>query len=323
MEKTKEYDVLIIGAGPIGLVCGIEAKRRNLESITIEKGCLVNSIFNYPLNMTFFSSSDRLEIGDVPFITYGHMPTRREALEYFRRVKQHWDLNIRTYEKVLTITDHNQGYQITTTKNNYSARSVIIATGYYDNPNMLHIAGEDLDKVSHYYDDPYRYVDQKVAVIGAGNSAIDAALEIYRIGGHVQMVIKESEIKSTVKAWIKPDIENRIKEGSIAAFFNSSVQSIDKNSITVQTPQKIITLENDFVLALIGYHPDYNFLEKNGIQITVNDCKLPVCDPDTLETNKNNIFIAGVICGGMDTARWTIENSREHAIKIFDHLSKK
>jgi thioredoxin reductase (NADPH) len=312
-----------VGAGPIGLACGIEARRRNLNHIIIDKGCLVNSIFHYPTNMTFFSTSDRLEIGEVPFISHGTKPTRREALEYYRRVVGAWKLNVKTYERVINITGKMNRFQVETEKNNYAARIIIIATGYYDNPNLLMIPGEDLPKVKHYFDEPHPYAYRKVVVIGGANSAVDVALELFRVGALVTMVIREDALWQGIKYWAKPDIENRISEGSIKAYFNSTVQQINEESIRIKTPQKLITLENDFVFAMTGYHPDFDFLKRIGVQLESDQHLSPNHDADTFETNRSGLFLAGVVCGGMETSRLFIENSREHAIKIFDYLQKK
>ncbi len=317
----KEYDVIIIGAGPIGLSCGIEAVKNGHSHLIIEKGCMVNSIFHYPTNMTFFSTSERLEIGEVPFVSHGDKPTRREALEYFRRVKQSWNLNIRTYEKVIDVKGKNNGFLITTDKNEYLCRKVIIATGFYDKPNYLNILGEELPKVKHYFDEAHPYAYLKIIVIGAANSAVDVALETYRRGSEVTMVIREDGIKDNVKYWVKPDIENRIKEGSIKAYFNSNVAEIRENEVDVQTPDGLITLENEFVFAMTGYHPDFSFLTNIGITLSDDDNKTPCYNPETFETNVKGIYMAGVVCSGMDTGKLFIENSRFHAKNIFKHIA--
>ena len=322
-SSEKKYDVLIVGAGPIGLACGIEARRRNLEHIIIDKGCLVNSIFHYPTNMTFFSTSDRLEIGEVPFISHGTKPTRREALEYYRRVVSAWKLNVKTYERVINISGEMNNFQVETEKNSYLARMVIVATGYYDNPNLLMIPGEELPKVKHYYDEPHPYAYRKVVVIGGANSAVDAALELFRVGAQVTMVVREDSLWQGIKYWVKPEIENRINEGSIKAYFNSTVQKISEKSIEIKTPVKLITLENDFVFAMTGYHPDFDFLKKIGVQLESDQYLSPNHDTETFETNRPGLFLAGVVCSGMETSRLFIENSREHAIKIFDYLQKR
>ena len=322
MNMENEYDVIIIGAGPIGLSCGIEAVRRKKKHLIIEKGCLVNSIFNYPTNMTFFSTSERLEIGDVPFVSHGDKPTRREALEYFRRVKNTWDLNVHTYEKVEDINNNDSVFTVITDKGTYTAKNVIISTGFYDKPNYMNVPGEDLPKVRHYFDEAHPYAYLKLIVIGAANSAVDVALETYRRGSEVTMVIRESKIKDSVKYWVKPDIENRIKEGSIKAYFDSFVTEIRENEVDIKTPDGMVTIENDFVFAMTGYHPDFDFLKKAGIDITGDTDAKPVYDSNTFETNVKGLYLAGVVCGGMDTGKLFIENSRFHAVGIFDHMKK-
>jgi thioredoxin reductase (NADPH) len=319
----KSFDVVIIGAGPIGLSCGIEAVKNNLSHLIIEKGCLVNSIFHFPTNMVFFSTSDRLEIGDVPFVSHGDKPTRREALEYYRRVKNAWNLNVNTYEEVISIERDQDLFLVTTNKEKYSARFIIISTGYYDNPNLLNIPGENLPKVKHYFDEAHPYAYQKVLIIGGGNSAVDVALETFRKDAQVTMVVKEEKLKEGIKYWVRPDIENRIKEGSIKAFFNSEAVRIDADKVVVKTPDGIINIPNDFVFAMTGYHPNFKFLEKIKINFTGNDLLIPHYDPETLESNVKNIFLAGVVCCGMDTSKMFIENSREHASKIFETIHKK
>jgi thioredoxin reductase (NADPH) len=320
----KYSDVIIIGGGPTGLNCGIEAARRNLNYLIIEKGCLVNSVFNYPINMTFFSTSERLEIGNVPFVSHSDKPTRREALEYYRRVKSSWNLLVKTYEKVLNITDIENGFLIKTSKNNYYCRNVIIATGYYDNPNFLNVPGEELPKVKHFFNEPHPYAYHKVIVVGAGNSAVDVALETFRKGAEVTMVIRELKLKDSVKYWIKPDIENRIKEGSIKAFFNSKIIEIKEEEVDINTPIGRLSLKNDFVFAMTGYSPDFDFMKKNGIALIGSGETLqPEFDPNTFETNRKGVFVAGVVCGGMDTGKWFIENSISHSKIIFDCIEKK
>ncbi len=324
------YDVLIIGAGPIGLACGIEAKKANLTYLIVEKGCLVHSIYNYPANMTFFSTSDRLEIGNVPFISHGDKPTRREALDYYRRVALSWKLNLKLYEKVNLIAslspterkNEKQLYQITTDRGIYQARNLIIATGFYDLPNLMNVPGENLDKVKHYYDEPHLYAFQKVVVVGAANSAVDAALETYRKGATVTMVIKENEIRKNVKYWVKPDIENRIKEGSIKAYFSSEIIEIRDKELIIKTPDEILHLENDFVLAMTGYLPNFDLLKMAGVEITDNEHLFPLYDPETQESNQQGIYLAGVVCGGLLTNKWFIENSIIHAEKIIRHIQK-
>ncbi len=316
-------DAFIVGAGPIGLACGIEAERKGLSYIIADKGCLVNSLYNYPYNMTFFSTSDRLEIGDVPFVSHGNKPNRSESLEYYRRVASSWKLNIRLYEKVLNVEKEAGVFSIKTDRSKYKARALVIATGFYDLPYLLHVPGEELSKVKHYYDEPHPYFDQNIVVVGAANSGVDVALETYRKGAHVTMVLRESEISPRVKYWVKPDIENRIKEGSIKAYFRSSIAEIRKREIDLETPEGLMTIPNDYVLAMTGYQPDFGFLKSMGIELNKNAIKSPVYDLDTHETNQENIYLAGVICGGLQTNKWFIENSRDHAVKIFETLKKR
>ncbi len=315
------YDIIIIGAGPIGISCGIEAVKRKYSHLIVEKGCLVNSLFNYPTNMVFFSTSERLEIGGVPFVSHGDKPTRREALEYFRRVVSSWKLNVKTYERVSEIKKLNGGFEVATNKGNYSAKYIIIATGFYDKPNLLKVPGEKLPKVKHYFDEAHPYVYLNLLVIGGGNSAVDVALETYRRGSNVTMVVREDSLKEGVKYWVRPDIENRINEGSIKAYFNSKVMEIRENEVDIDTPDGLLTIENDFVFAMTGYHPDFEFLKKAEIEILNNHS--PVFNELTYETNLERVYLAGVVCGGMDTSRYFIENSRSHAEAIFNSLDKK
>ncbi len=315
------FDVIIIGAGPIGLACGIQAVKHNKSHLILEKGCLVNSVFHYPVNMTFFSTSDKLEIGDIPFVSHGDKPTRREALEYYRRVYNSWKLNANLYERVKSVKKKGEKFLVISSKQKYLCDNIIIATGFYDNPNKLNIPGENLPKVLHYFNEAHPYAYKNVAVIGAGNSAVDVALETFRRGANVSMIIKENKLKDTIKYWVLPDIKNRIKEKSIAAYFNSEVIEIQTNKIIVRTKKGIVTLENDFVFAMTGYHPDYSFLKSMGINILNNKSLKPEFDPDTFETNVKGVFLAGVVCGGMETGKWFIENSRFHPEKIFEKIS--
>jgi thioredoxin reductase (NADPH) len=321
MELENKYDVLIIGGGPIGLACGIEAKKAGLSYIILEKGCLVNSLYNYPANMTFFSTSDKLEIGSVPFVSNNIKPTRSEALEYYRRVAEHFNLDLRLFEEVNNIRKEGTIYSVESSKSHYKAANIIISTGFYDIPNMLNIPGEDLPKVRHYYKDPHFYTKQHVIVVGANNSSVDVALETYRKGAQVSMVIRESEIGERVKYWVRPDIVNRIKEGSIKAYFNSSLAEIRENEVDIIGPDGKITIQNDFVLAMTGYQPDLSFLKKLGINISKDEQQIPEHDSETMETNMKGIYLAGVICGGMNTHAWFIENSRVHAEKIIKQLT--
>lgn len=321
-NETGSFDVVIVGGGPIGLACGIEAEKAGLTYVIVEKGCLVNSLYHYPYNMTFFSTSDRLEIGEVPFISHGNKPTRAEALEYYRRVASSWKLKLKLYEKISHISPEGSGYQVKTERGIYTSRAIVVATGFYDLPYMLHVKGEDLPKVRHYYDEPHPYFDQQIAVIGAANSAVDVALETYRKGAHVTMIIRENELRKSVKYWVRPDIENRIKEGSIKAYFESSVTEIREYELDVDTPNGAVTLKNDFVLAMTGYQPDFAFLEMLGVKINDDEIRSPVYDPETHETNQKGVYLAGVICGGLQTNKWFIENSRDHANAIIKHISE-
>lgn len=318
-----EYDVVIVGAGPIGLACGIEAKKAGLSYVIIDKGCLVNSIYHYPHNMTFFSTSDRLEIGDVPFISHGPKPNRNEALEYYRRVCSSWNLTVKLYEQVTAIHTHIQFHRVSTSKADYRAKSVIIALGFYDLPYLLNVPGEELPKVKHYYDEPHPYFAQKIVIVGAANSSVDAALETWRKGAEVTMVIREDSIRESVKYWVKPDIENRIKEASIKAYFNSEVIRITPTTVEFKTPQGNVVIENDFVLAMTGYQPPFDFMKQCGIQFHKDEFHTPVYNDETMETNVWNLYLAGVVCGGLKTNKWFIENSRVHAEMIFAAIKQK
>lgn len=320
----EEYDVLIVGAGPIGMACGIEAKNAGLTYVVIDKGALVNSLYNYPVFMTFFSTSQKLEIGGVPFVSINPKPNRNEAVEYYRRVAEKFDLNINLFEQVNDVRKTDEGlFTVATSKTSYKVKNVIISTGFYDVPLLLNIPGEDLPKVTHYYKDPHLYAFQNVVVIGANNSGIDAALETYRKGAKVTLVIRGPEIGSYVKYWVRPDIENRIKEGEIKAYFNAEVIRIEEGHVIVKTREGVIELENDFVIAMTGYQPDFGMLQKLGVQLADEKSNLPVYDPETMETNLTGLYLAGVVCGGMDTHKWFIENSRVHAEQIFKHIAAK
>lgn len=316
----ENYDIIIIGAGPIGLACGIEAKKAGYSYVIIDKGCLVNSLFNYPLNMTFFSTSERLEIGDVPFISHGPKPGRFEALEYYRRVCTTWELNVKLYEKVESIKQLNGSHVVKTSRGEYKSKSVILALGFYDLPYLLNVPGEDLPKVKHYYDEPHPYFAQKIVVVGAANSAVDVALETWRKGAEVTMVIREDGIRDSVKYWVKPDIENRIKEGSIKAYFKSNIVKITDATVEINTPEGSKTLANDFVLAMTGYQPPFGFLESCGLRFNNDEYHTPVYDEQTMETNVKGIYLAGVVCGGLKTNKWFIENSRVHASMIIGNI---
>ena len=319
----EHFDILIVGGGPIGIACGLEAKKNGLSYIILEKGTIVNSLFNYPVNMQFFSSSDLLEIDRIPFISNEAKPKRNEALEYYRRIVTGNDLKINLFEQVEAVNKGATDFEIVTNRHRYQASNVIIATGFYDIPNLLNIPGENLDKVSHYYKDPHFYASQKLAVIGGSNSAIDAALECYRKGAQVTLIIREPEVGQRVKYWVRPDIINRIDEGSIKAYFNSNVTEILPDKIKADTPQGTIEILNDFVLALTGYRPNFTFLEKLGIQLSADEKRLPQYDQETMETNIEGLYLAGVICGGMETHKWFIENSRIHAPMIMKAIMAK
>ena len=314
------YDVIITGAGPIGLACGIEAQNRGLSYLIIEKGCIVNSVFHYPANMTFFSTSEKIEIGGVPFVSHGIKPTRREALEYYRRVSESYKLNIHTFEKVLQARKTNGGFMVVTSKAVYDCSALVLATGYYDNPNMLGISGENLHKVSHYFDEPHPYSGLNAAVIGAGNSAADAALELFRVGAKVTMIVREKSLKPTIKYWVKPDIDNRIAEGSIQAFFNSTVDEITHQEIVISTPSGKMSVHNDAVFAMTGYHPDLDFLKDCGVRIL--KAKSAYFRKSNMETNVPGLYLAGVVCSGNDTDKYFIENSIVHAATVMRDVQK-
>lgn len=319
----QQFDVVIIGGGPIGIACGLEAKEQGISYIIIEKGPIVNSLFNYPVNMQFFSSSEKLEIDEIPFISKEAKPKRNEALEYYRRIVTSNQLNIHLFEKVLDTVKQGNTFTVKTDKDNYEAKNVVVATGFYDLPNNMGVPGEDLPKVSHYYNDPHFYASQKLVVVGASNSAIDAALECWRKGAEVTLVIRGPEVGPRVKYWVRPDIINRIEEGSIKVYYNSTVKEIKPHKIVINSPEGEVTLENDFVLALTGYRPNFAFLEKLGITLSDDTKRLPTYDPETMETNVEGLFLAGVICGGMETHKWFIENSRIHAPIIMNAIKKK
>jgi thioredoxin reductase (NADPH) len=338
----KIHDILIIGAGPIGLACGLAAKRAGLSYVIVEKGTLVNSLYNYPANMSFFSTSDRLEIGDVPFVSSNAKPTRSEALEYYRRVADSNQLIINLFEAVESVeklklptseallSKNTEGslselkdagvYTVTSSKRKYLAKNIILSCGFYDIPTRLNIVGEDLPKVTHYYKEPHFYYNQNVVVVGANNSAVDAALETYRKGAKVTMVIRGAEVGHRVKYWARPDIVNRIAEGSIKAYFQANLREIRPNQVDIDTPEGIVTIENDFVIAATGYQPNFSFLEKIGIELSTDGKFYPKYDLETQETNLKGVYLAGVVCGGMDTHVWFIENSRVHAETIINHI---
>lgn len=317
---NNRYALIIIGGGPIGIACGLEAKKKKLDFLIIEKGCIVNSLYNYPLNMTFFSTSEKLEIGNIPFVSNNIKPTRPEALEYYRRVAVSNHLPMHLDERVLHFTSENGGYEVHTSKGVYSCTNIIIATGFYDIPVLMEIPGEDLKKVTHYYKDPHFYATHKVIVVGANNSAVDAALETFRKGADVTMVTRGEGIGKRVKYWVRPDIENRIKEGSIKAYFNSCLTAVREKEVDILTGGETITVANDYVIAATGYKPDFDFLTRSGIKLSDDEIMEPVYNRDTMESNLPGVYLAGVVCGGMNTHVWFIENSREHAERIMSNL---
>jgi thioredoxin reductase (NADPH) len=339
LETAKHFSVIIIGGGPIGIACALEAKKRKIDYLILERGTLVNSLYNYPVNMQFFSTSERLEIGAVPFVSNNAKPTRSEALEYYRRVTVDNKVRIHLFEEVKDVRELKTGkdpelqessgkkrtspYEVVSSKTNYSADNIIIATGFYDIPYLLHVPGEELPKVKHYYKDPHFYAFQKVVVVGAQNSAVDAALETWRKGAEVTMIVRGPEIGKRVKYWVKPDIENRIKEGSIKAYFNSSVKAIGDREVEIETLDGTVRIPNDWVLSMTGYQPDLPFLKKIGIDLCDDESCKPAYSEETHETNRPGIYLAGVICGGLNTHRLFIENSREHAVKIMEDIAKK
>jgi thioredoxin reductase (NADPH) len=326
-HNTNSADVVVIGAGPTGMASAIEAQRAGFSVLLIDKGCLVNSLFHYPANMTFFTTPELLEIGGIPFPSPHQKPTRQEALEYYRNVAQHYRLDVRQYQEVLTVTGYDGAFHVTTRDRNdheheYAAKKIVVATGYYDRANYMNIPGEDLPKVMHYYREPHPYYDMDVLVVGAKNSAAIAALELWRRGARVTMVHRGPGIHQNVKYWIKPDIENRIKNGEVAAYFNSCVLEVKAETVRIKTPDGEKLLKNDFVFALTGYHPDYEFLESLGIELTRPEMR-PVCDPATFESNVPGIYVAGVIVAGSRTSEIFIENGRFHGERIAADLKNK
>lgn len=316
-------DVLIIGGGPIGIACALEAKNKGLSYVVIEKGTLVNSLYNYPNNMTFFSTSEKLEINGIPFISKNPKPTKQEALEYYRRIVTSNQLQIHLFEEVESVMTKNDGIKhVKTSKTEYQTKNLVVSTGFYDLPNLLNVPGEELPKVKHYYNDPHFYALQKVVVVGASNSAVDAALEIWRKGAEVSMIIRGKEIGERVKYWVRPDVINRIEEGSIKAYFNSTIKEIRPNHVVINSENaEVKKLENDYVLALTGYQPNFDFIRKLGVKYSDEVKKIPLYHPQTMQTNVKGIYLAGVICGGMETHKWFIENSRIHAKMIMEDIA--
>lgn len=316
------YDLIIVGGGPIGMACAIAARKANLNALVLEKGALVNSLFNYPLYMTFFSTAERLEIGGIPFNCLAPKPGRQEALEYYRNIQRYFNLEINLFEKVGSISKSAEIFEVVSDKSTYASKNLVIATGFYDIPLYMDVPGEKLPKVRHYFKEAHEYALRKIVVVGANNSSVDAALECWRKGAEVTMVIRKGEINPRVKYWAKPDVENRIAEGSIKAYFNSNITEITPNQAIIETPDGKVAIENDFVLAMTGYRPDFDFLEKAGIELE-GDRKIPKHDPETMETNVAGLYLAGVVCGGLETHKWFIENSRIHADSIVADILKK
>ena len=317
------YDLLILGAGPIGLACGIEAKKAGLNYLILEKGALCNSIYNYPVNMTFFSTSERLELAGIPFMSAGAKPTRTEALEYYRRIYFLFDLKVNLYEEVKTLKKEEGIFHIHTSKGAYTSSKIILATGFYDLPNFMNVPGEELPKVLHYYKEPWPFVGQKVLVVGGANSAVDAALECWRKGAQVSMALLGDEVDENVKYWVRPDILNRIKEGSIRAIKNSKVVEILPTEVRLATPEGEIRLPNDWVLALTGYRPNFGLLDQLGVQLSLDEKRQPCYDQTNQESNVPGVYLAGVVCGGLNTREFFIENSISHAEAIVQDILKK
>lgn len=316
------YDVLIIGAGPVGLACAIESKRHRLDALVIEKGALVNSFLGYPTNMEFFSTPELMEIGGHPFPTKGYKPTREEGIEYYRRVAEAEALDVRLYERVTAVHGADGDFTVVTDKATYRCRKVVVAAGFFDVPNRLNVPGEDLPKVKHYFKEPYPYTGQRVLVVGAKNSAAKAALSCYRHGADVTLAVRGEALSDSIKYWLKPDLENRIKEGSIAARFRTTVTAIEPDRVLLDTPDGSVALPNDWVLAMTGYRPNYDFLHALGIETAQDDARTPVHDATTFETNRVGLYLAGTICGGLHTSRWFIENGRFHAEQIAQHIAE-
>jgi thioredoxin reductase (NADPH) len=326
--KEEIYDLLVIGAGPTGLACAIDAKRAGFRPVLVDKGCLCNSLFHYPAHMTFFTTPELLEIGDMPFSSPNQKPTRSEALEYYRKVAEHYELDVRQYESVSSVSGSDGNFSVHTTDRfgrtqAHKARKLVVATGYYDLPNYLNIAGEELNKVRHYYHEPHPFFGLDVVVIGGKNSAAIAALDLWRHGARVTLVHRGAEMHRHVKYWILPDINNRIKNGEVIAYFSSSVTRIREDDVTLATPDGEITIPNHFVFALTGYHPDFSFIEGLGVKLDEANARCPMCDPATLESNVPGIYLAGVIVAGERTNEIFIENGRFHGKLIADDLTLK
>ncbi len=314
-------DVIVIGAGPVGLACAIAARRRGLDTLIIEKGALVNSLVGYPTQMEFFSTPELLEIGGHPFPTNRYKPTREEALDYYRGVARAEALDARLYERVRRLDDEIGAFEVVTDRATHAARFVVAATGFFDRANLLGVPGEDLPKVTHYFKEPYPYTGQRVLVVGARNSAAKAALACNRHGAEVSLAVRAPALSDAIKYWIKPDLENRIREGAVNAFFHTTVERIDEDTVTLTTPEGRIDLGNDFGLAMTGYRPDYVLFDALGIATRDDAARTPVYDPETFETNRAGLYLAGTVCGGLNTSRWFIENGRHHAEQVMAHVA--
>jgi thioredoxin reductase (NADPH) len=320
------YDVICIGAGPTGLACAIEARRAGMRPLVIDKGCLCNSIYHYPVNMVFFTTPELLEIGDLPLVCAAEKPTRVEALKYYRRTAEHYDLELRLYEKVLYVQGSDGKFAVHTEtekkiKQKYTAKKIVVATGYYDLPNELKIPGEDLPHVSHYYTEPFPFWREPVVVIGGKNSAAEAALDLYRNGANVTLVHRDAQLGATIKYWVRPDIENRIKAGQIQALFQTQVKEITRDEVIVSNGGGEKGIPAKQVFALTGYHPDFEFIESLGVRLDPETRK-PAIDPNTLESNVPGIHLAGVVIGGRHTGEIFIENGRFHGKQIIEALTR-
>jgi thioredoxin reductase (NADPH) len=321
-DDLPPVDLLVIGAGPVGLACAIAARGQDLTTRVVDKGALVNSIVGYPPRMEFFSTPELIEIGDHPFPTAGYKPTREEAIEYYAGIVRVEGLDVRLYERVLSIQGESDAFRVVTDRGEHSCRRVVVATGFFDLPNRLGLAGEEPPRVVHYYREPYPYTGQRVAVVGGKNSAVKAALDCYRHGAEVTLIHRGQELSDRVKYWLRPDLENRIAEGSVRAFFRSTVTAIEPGGLRLDTPEGERTIGNDFVLAMTGYRPDYALLHALGIEWAEDDAMTPVHDPKTFETNRSGVYLAGTVCGGLQTGRWFIENGRHHAQQIAAHVAR-
>jgi thioredoxin reductase (NADPH) len=318
---VEQFDVAIVGAGPTGLACGIELERRGLVPVLFDKGCVVNSLYNYPTNLVFFTTPELLEIGDIPMTSLNEKPGRTEALKYYRRVADHYKLNIHQYERVLGFSGSDGDFTLRTEKACYRARKIILSTGYYDIPNKLNVPGEDLAKVIHYYHEAHPYYNHDVLIVGAKNSAAIGALELFWTGARVTMVIRGAGIHANVKYWIKPNIENRIKCGEIKAYFHSTVKEIRQHDVVIKTPDGEVTVKNDFVFAMTGYRPDFEFMAEHGIHLDPKTSK-PITNAETLESERPGVYLAGVIVAGTHTNEIFIENGRFHGRLIADAIAK-